>query len=98
NGSGEFAPVQTSGDHQMNHQPQVVLQADGNPFADPAQRRDLEIPRVIKGRRDRPEKEWVPDFYVDQLVAQDALLEGFEVKGDVRQFGHALFSSSRQRV
>ena len=43
------APVQPPGDHQVQHQPQIIVEADGDALADPAQLRDLTALRPESG-------------------------------------------------
>ena len=81
-------PVQAAGDHQVENQPQLVLQADGDALADaPQGDHALGLAR-LGGRLGGAQQKGMGDAQTLQRLVQDAPLEGFDVNRDVWQLGH----------
>src|SRR5579884_3219277 len=86
------APVQPSGDHQMNHQPEISLQTDRDPFADVAQA--AYNPAIDAGERRLrcSQKERAGEAHSLERLTDGARLERADVGEDVRELRHALQS------
>jgi hypothetical protein len=82
------APVQPTGNHQMQYQPEIIFQANRDPFADAPQL----LHGLALGTGERwlhsSQQEWAGQAHVLQLLAGDARLESGYVSRDVRQFRH----------
>src|SRR6266567_3250106 len=72
----------------MQHQPEVVLESEGDPFPEPAQLNDRSAAYTLDRRHRRAEHKRARNPQLVQRLAQDASFERFEVNGDVRQFRH----------
>ena len=86
---GVGLPVQAAGDHQVQREPEVALDADRDALTDAANL--FHAAAFQGGRRRRGGAQQERPAYRDALeaAAEDALAEGLHVNGDVRQFGHA---------
>ena len=84
------APVKTAGDHEMENEPEVVLEADTDAFAEAAEVDDS-FPKGAGERRSYGSEEKRADDAdsVDGL-AENARFERFDVNDDVGEFRHAL--------
>ena len=80
--------MQSAGNHQMQHQPQLVFKSDANAFAQPSQRHDFLSFGDGKGRRCCAQQKWRGDLHAVERLIQNAPLEGLEIDDDVRKFGH----------
>jgi len=81
--------VQASGNHQVQHQPNVVFQADANALPKPVQL-DHGFPFKVSQRWDRcAQEKWACDTHMIETLTENAFLERFDVHNNVRQFGHA---------
>jgi hypothetical protein len=83
-------PVQAAGNHQMKHNPEIVIEADGDAFADTAKFADSEAVDSGDGRLRGAEKEQASDADVVEGLVEDARFEGGEVGDDVGKFGHGI--------
>ena len=83
------APVQTAGDHEMQDQPKVAVEADGDALADAAQSAVTMRPSTaaMGGSTVRRRKRSCEANALERL-AQDAGFERGDIGGDVGQFGH----------
>jgi hypothetical protein len=81
--------MQAPGDHQVQHQPELVLEADGDALAEPPQLVDLLALDASDRRVGGAQQERMADPHARQLPAEDARLQGLDIDRDVRQFGHA---------
>src|SRR3984885_8595528 len=81
-------PMQTAGNHQMKHQPQLCFQTDGNALADPPHPGHALCLCALNGwhRRAQQERRW--DEYPFEALADDALLQRLHIDSHIRQFGH----------
>ena len=84
-----LVPLQAAGDHQVDHQEQLVLQREHDALAEPAQAEHL--PALGRGdrRHGGAQQERVEQPDAQQAGAEDAALEALEVDGDVGKLGQA---------
>ena len=82
-------PVQPSGDHQMEHQPDIALDSDRDSFADTADFANCAAFRVGDGWLRGAEQKGVGDADAFERLPEDARLERVRVGENVRQFRHA---------
>ena len=66
-------PVEPPGDHQVQHQPQLVVQPQGDPLADAADLPDGLAARRIERRIEGPDEERAVDPDPLETLADDAL-------------------------
>ncbi len=83
-----LAPVQAAGNHQMHDEPEIVLQADTDAFAHPAQAPDLFAFRFANRRSGGAQEERTGNAYALECLSDDARLQRVEIKHDVGQFRH----------
>ena len=82
------APVQPAGDHEVQGEPEVVFEADGDAFANAE---DLANGLTVSGfdrRGGGAQKERAKDGDAVEAVSDGAGGNGFDVECDVGQFGH----------
>src|SRR5262249_27865558 len=84
-----WAPMQSSGDHQMEHQPKIGLEPKNDSLPEPAQRHDLAPPKYADGRLDAAEKKGAADLDLLDDLTQHTTFQRVQVECDVRQFSHA---------
>ncbi len=84
----ERTPVEAAGDHEVQDEPEAVVEFDGDAFADAMERADGVAFDVFDSRLDCTEKEWAGYADLREGLAYDAWLEGGEVGGDVGEFWH----------
>jgi hypothetical protein len=80
--------MQPAGNHQMNHQPVIVLEAERDAFPNPFQ---LHYPLAFQrgDRRKRgPQHEHVRDEDAFENTSHDPTLERLQINRDVRQLRH----------
>ena len=82
------APVQAAGNHQVQDEPKVILEADANALSEAAQTQDLFSDGAVERRGRCPQEKRAGDADAFKRLAANALLEGFNVNDDVGQFGH----------
>src|SRR5581483_3000113 len=80
--------MQTPGNHQVQHQPQIALQADANPLADPPQADDFLSLDAGDWGYCRAQQMRRGDQDLLQGVSDNALLQRFDIDNDVRQLRH----------
>ena len=83
--------MEAPGDHQVEHQPDVIFQADGDALSDAAH---LLHHLVFGGGQRRchgAQEERSADERALEGVRDDAGFQCFHVDRDVRQFGHVFF-------
>ena len=80
--------MQTAGNHQVQDEPEIVVEADGDAFADAAQ--GAHFFAVDRGERrfDGAQQKWAGEAHALERLAQDARFERFDVDGDVGELGH----------
>ena len=82
-------PVQAAGNHQVQHQPEVAIHADGDALADAAQFADGAAFAVRERRFDGAQQKRAREPHALERLADDARFERADVGGDIRQFWHA---------
>src|ERR1051326_5555244 len=91
-----LAPVQPPGDHEMDDEPEIVVETNGDALADAAKRGHA----MSKNRRQRrvrgAQKRWPGREDLFEHLAEDAALQSFNVNDDIGQFGHALAISGQR--
>jgi len=81
--------VQASGNHQVQYQPNVVVETDANALPKPAQLDDR-FPFNVSQRWERCSQEkWARYTHTIETLAENTFLERFDVHNNVGQFGHA---------
>ena len=85
-----FSPMQAAGDHQMQNEPKIAIEADGDAFADSAQLADAFAFGGANGWIDGTKEEWTRDADLFERLAEDAFFERFDVDDDVGELGHSL--------
>jgi hypothetical protein len=81
-------PVEAASDHQMKDEPELVFQANADAFAKAAELEDFLSGCAGEGWIRGAQKKWADDADSFERLAENALLEGFKVDGDVGEFGH----------
>jgi hypothetical protein len=81
-------PVQAAVDHEVQDQPQIVLEADRDPLAEAAQPADLLALRRGDRRLHGAQQERARQTHTLKRLILDALLQRLDVEGDVGQLGH----------
>lgn len=92
--AGRF-PVEASGDHEVQDEPEVVIEADGDSFADAAEGADRLSFECSSGRGDGAEQEGAGEADFGERFAEDSLVERGQVGGYVREFRHGYQNSGR---
>src|SRR5579859_5776012 len=69
------APVQTSGNHQVQHQPKVTLQADGDALSEAPQLLHSPAFHFRQGRTDGTQEERARDPHALEPLAKNPLVE-----------------------
>ena len=80
--------MQPSRDHQMEDQPHVVIETNGDTLADTPQALDL-MPHAFGGQALRAYEERAGDLSSLKVLTKDAALKRLDVNGDIRQLGHS---------
>ena len=84
----EWTPVQATGDHQVDYEPEIALYADGDALADAAQFAHDAPFCFGDGRLGSAKQECAGDTNVIEALAENASLDRGDVCGDVGQFRH----------
>jgi len=86
-------PMETAGNHEMEDEPEVVFKANADAFAKAAEAQDF----LAEGRGERrsggTEQKRAGNAHGFEGLLEDAHLEGFEIDGDVGEFGHGSWSA-----
>src|SRR5580700_1943997 len=82
----------------MQHQPQVSLEADSDPLADPSQLTDSLPLGHTQRRLERAHQKWTIDANFEQQLPDDSALECLEVNNNVGQFWHRRVQSAERRA
>ncbi len=88
NAPARRAPVEAARDHQVEHQVELLLEADHQALAEPAEQRHPPALGGRDGRLHRAQEERAPEPHALERLRQDAGLQALEVDGDVGQLGH----------
>src|ERR1700692_2563183 len=77
-------PVQSARDHQVEHQPEIALNSDGNTFADAAQFTNSAAFDIGDRRFNGLKQEWAGKPYMLERLTDDTGFECVDVGDDVR--------------
>jgi hypothetical protein len=91
-GARDIRPVQAAGDHQVDDQPDVVVEADRDALAEPRERCHRRAFDRFQRRRDRAQQERIRDAHAFEPPPADVTIERLDVDGDVRKFGHEVWA------
>src|SRR5262249_20018710 len=80
-------PVQPTGNHEMEDQPQIAVEANDNSFSHTTQGGYGAAMGRFNGRICASQKKRAADYDSLQHVADNALLQRFQINKDVWQFG-----------
>src|ERR1019366_3616282 len=80
--------MEPAGDHQVNHQPQTVVEFHRDALAGAAHTDDVVPEEGGHWRLHRTQKERTPDDRRPQAVPDDAGSQRLYIKFDVGEFGH----------
>jgi hypothetical protein len=67
---------------------QIALQVEHDPFSEASQPDDASAPGFRERRFDRTKEKRAREPDRDERPAENARLEGDEIRGDIRQLGH----------
>ena len=81
-------PVQAAGDHQVQDEPEIAFQADGDALADAAEFANDAALGIGEWRKRGAKKKGGGDSNAHERLREDAGFECGEVSGNVGQFGH----------
>jgi hypothetical protein len=81
-------PVETASDHEVEDDPEIVVEAEGDAFADAAKFADGVVVGVGDWRRCSAKQEGRGDADLLQRLVDDARFESGDVGGDVGELGH----------
>lgn len=84
------SPVQPARDHQVQHQPEIVIEAEGDALADPPQLPDDLALSIGDWRLSRPHQERACHAHTLQRTPKDARSQSADVRRDVGQLRHKL--------
>ena len=76
--------MQASGNHEMNHQPEIAFQPDRNSFSDPSYSLDGAPLHRFDRRLHRSQQEGASEPKVLKPLAHNARLQRSQVRGNVR--------------
>ena len=82
-------PVQSAGDHQVEHDPEIAFEADGDALAHAAEFTDHAAVGVCERRLGGAKKKRCGDSNPIERLREDAGFECGKVGGYVGEFGHA---------
>jgi hypothetical protein len=80
--------VQPPGNHQVQHQPHIVLQANADALAHSAQLADDLPLGLAYGWVNRAQQKGIGNPHTQQGYSQDSRLQRSQIGGNVRQLGH----------
>ena len=80
--------MQSAGNHQMQRQPKIVLQADGDALADPAQFSHGAALEIWNRGLHSAKQKRAHNSYPLERLTDDERLECADVSGDIREFRH----------
>src|SRR5438309_1984534 len=82
------APMQTPGDHEVQHEPKIAFDSNRNSFPDPPNFADRPPFYICQRWLRCTEQERARQAYVLNRLAQYAGFESIDVSGDIWQFRH----------
>ena len=75
--------MQASGDHQVQDQPEVAFQSDGDALAKPAQPPDDTSFDGVDGRMDGAQQEWRREADTFERLTENPFFQRFDIDRDV---------------
>jgi hypothetical protein len=84
------APVETARDHEVQDEPEAVVELDGDALADATEGYDGVAFDLFDVGLNGAEQEWARDADADEGLVEDAELKGGEVGRDVGEFRHVV--------
>src|SRR5688500_11032093 len=81
-------PVQPPGDHQVQDEEEIALQADDDAFSEAGQRQYLLAYHLADRWHCGAKQERIEELNLLQPRAADQPLEAFQIDGDIGQLGH----------
>jgi len=93
-----FLPVESAGDHQVEDQPEVIVEAYADAFAEAAEMANRFAFRASERRVRGAQQKWAGDAYSFEALPENALLERFEVNDDVGKLGHLVDRAGTLRL
>lgn len=81
--------MQPARNHQVQYQPEIVLDSDGDPLPDAPKLADRPSLDLRRRGLDCPKQKWAGDANPLQTPAGNARFERGQVRSDVRQFRHS---------
>ena len=81
-------PMQTTGDHQVENEPEVLIDADGDALANAAQLADGAALEVLKRRVHGAKEKRTREADANERLVEDAGFERGDIGGDVGEFRH----------
>ncbi len=86
-------PVQSAGDHQMQNQPQIIVEPQRNPFADSSDGSNTLAMHRVERWIERVQQERAVNSNGLEFLAERVTLERLDVDRDIGQLGHGGGSS-----
>src|SRR5207247_2529076 len=83
-----LAPAQAAGDHQMDHEKQLIVELESDAFADAPKSANDRTADGIERRIDRAEDERAEQTNLIEAPAENPRAERFDINDDVGEFGH----------
>jgi hypothetical protein len=83
------SPVKAAGNNEVQDEPEVAVNSNGDAFANAAEFADDTAFGVGEWRLDGAKEERTRDSNALERLTNDAGFEGGEVGGDIGEFGHA---------
>jgi hypothetical protein len=80
--------VQPARDHQVDHKPQISVEAESDSLSDTPQPEDSSAFHGGNGRVGSAEDEWTGKPHSLKRLARDSRFERADVGSDIRQLGH----------
>ena len=95
--AARLQPHEAAGDHQVQHEEQVVVEREDEALAEPANRAHGLAVHDLERRHRGAQQERVAQFDPREHLPDDTRLERFAVDLDVGQFGHFSTAGPRRR-
>ena len=89
------APVEAAGDHEMQDDPKIVVEAEDDPLTEPAERPNPLAVERVQWRRDGTQQKRALEPHVVEPLSAHMTLQRFDVGDNVRKLGHLLSVGNR---
>ena len=93
-----FAPVQATGDHQVDTDPIVRFQADYDPLTDAGEGIHFTADEFVGGRLYGPQHEWIGDAHAGNWLIEEPRFHGLEIVLQIGYFRHGGYSGVRDSL